>query len=38
MTDVVARGVESWNINLKFTPMGVTLSKLTNTTQELLSY
>ena len=38
MTDAVARGVESWNINLKFTPMGVTLSKLTNTTQDLLNY
>lgn len=38
MTEAVNKGVESWNINLKFTPTGVSLLKLTNTTQDLLSY
>lgn len=38
MSEAVAKGVESWNISLRFTPTGVSLLKLTNTTQDLLSY
>ncbi|MBR1731387.1 MAG: DNA/RNA nuclease SfsA [Ruminococcus sp.] len=38
MTEAVEKGVESWNISLKFTPTGVSLLKLTNTTRDLLSY
>ena len=38
MTEAVDKGVESWNISLKFTPTGVSLIKLTDTTQDLLTY
>lgn len=38
MTEAVDKGVESWNISLKFTSTGVSLLKLTNTTEDLLSY
>lgn len=38
MTQAVEKGVESWNKSLKFTPACVSLLKLTNTTQDLLSY
>ena len=38
MTEAINKGVESWNISLKFTPTGVSLIKLTDTTQDLLSY
>lgn len=38
MAEAVNKGVESWNISLKFTPTGVSLLQLTNTTQDLLSY
>lgn len=38
MMKAVEKGVESWNISLKFTPTGVSLLKLTNTTQDLSSY
>ena len=38
MTEAINKGVESWNISLIFTPTGVSLLKLTDTTQDLLSY
>lgn len=38
MTEAIEKGVESWTINLKFTPIGVSLLMLKNTTQEVLSY
>lgn len=38
MAAAIEKGVESWNINLKFTPKGVTLIGLKNITDELMDY
>lgn len=38
MAEAVDRGIETWNIDLRFTPKGVSLLKLENTTRQTLDY
>ena len=38
MREALGKGVECWNVDLKFTPKGVKLLGVTNTTEDLLKY
>ena len=38
MAEAVDKGIETWNIDLRFTPRGVSLLSLRNTTRETLDY
>lgn len=38
MCEAVGKGVECWNVDLKFSPGGVKLLGVTNTTENLLKY
>lgn len=38
MHEAVEKGVECWNVDLKFTPKGLELLGVTNTTDDLLKY
>lgn len=38
MREALGKGVECWNVDLKFTPNGVKLLGVTNTTEDLLKY